>query len=129
MTSAARAPRKKQTSAEENLSNLIIKGLQDKKAKQIRILDLRSLDGSVCDLFIVCSGDSSTQVEALARSVEESVSKESGEHPGHIEGRQQAIWMLLDYGNIVVHIFQPDAREFYGIERVWADARITEITE
>ncbi len=127
MVKAARKAKQEFRTAADNLADAIIKGLQEKKAKDIVMLDLRSLNSSVADIFIVCNGDSSTQVEGLARSVEQVVEKDTGELPEHIEGKQQAHWILMDYISVVVHIFQPDQRAYYGIERLWADAHVREI--
>ena len=127
MVKAARKAKQEFRTAADNLADAIIKGLQEKKAKDIVMLDLRSLNSSVADSFIVCNGDSSTQVEGLARSVEQVVEKDTGELPEHIEGKQQAHWILMDYISVVVHIFQPDQRDYYGIERLWADAHVREI--
>ncbi len=127
MAKTARAAIKRQKSATEELTDAVIKGLQDRKAKEIKVLDLRALSGAVADIFVVCQGDSSTQVEGLARSVEETVEKETGEIPAHLEGTKNAQWVLIDYISVVVHIFQPEQRQFYGIERLWADADIREI--
>lgn len=127
MAKTARAAIKQQKSATELLTDAVIKGLQDRKAKEIKVLDLTALSGAVADIFVVCQGDSSTQVEGLARSVEETVEKETGEIPAHLEGTKNAQWVLIDYISVVVHIFQPEQRQFYGIERLWADADIREI--
>lgn len=110
--------------ATDELTEIIIKGLQEKKGHEIVSLDLRALNGAVADQFIVCHGESSTQVDALARSVEEIVFKETGESPSYVEGKQNSHWVLIDYINVVVHIFQPEHRDYYGIERLWADANI-----
>lgn len=99
----------------------IIDGIQDIKGKSITVLDLRNVD-SVCDYFVVCQGQSSTHVSSIAESVEDMVREQIGEKPYHIEGRQNAQWVLMDYGNIIVHIFQKAAREFYSIETLWDDA-------
>jgi ribosome-associated protein len=111
----------------ERLSAAIIKGLQEKKGHDITVIDLRSLGNAIADFFIVCHGDSRTQVDALARSVDEVVYKELHENPKYREGFENAEWILIDYISVVVHIFQPDKREFYGIERFWADAEIKRI--
>ena len=127
MAKTARAAIKKQKSATELLTDAVIKGLQDRKAKEIKVLDLTALQGAVADIFVICQGDSSTHVDGLARSVEETVEKETGEIPAHLEGTKNAQWVLIDYISVVVHIFQPEQRQFYGIERLWADADIREI--
>lgn len=115
--------------ANDLLINAVIKGIQEKKGKKITILNLESLSGAVAGCFVICNGDSSTQVEAIARSVEEFVFRETNEWPAHIEGVQNAQWVLIDYFNIIVHIFQKEQREYYGIERLWADAHIREIPD
>lgn len=111
----------------ENLRDLIIDGMQEKKAKEIVSIDLRSLKNSVADFFVVCHADSKTHTDAIARSVEEYVSKKIGEEPFHKEGMGTSEWVLLDYLNVVVHIFQKEKRDYYGIERLWADAEIKQI--
>lgn len=108
--------------ATDRLTEIIVKALQEKKGHDIACLDLRELPGAVADMFIVCHGDSSTQVSALARSVEEIVYKEQKEDVLHREGLENAQWVLLDYFNVVVHVFQKEQRDYYGIERLWADA-------
>ena len=111
----------------ENLRDLIIDGMQEKKAKEIVSIDLRSLKNSVADFFVVCHADSKTHTDAIARSVEEYVSKKIGEDTFHKEGMGTSEWVLLDYLNVVVHIFQKEKRDYYGIERLWADAEIKQI--
>jgi ribosome-associated protein len=129
MAKTARAAKTVKEPVKDLLTDAIIRGLQEKKARNIVILDLEALGGAVADKFIVCHGDSSTQVEGLTRSVEETVEKETGENPYHIEGKQNAQWILIDYISVVVHIFQQEQREYYGIERLWADAQIREIND
>jgi len=113
----------------EGLKNLIIYGLQEKKAIDIVVMDLREIKNAVCDFFIVCSGNSDTQTDALKNSVESEVYKAIGEDPRRIEGQQQREWILMDYFDIVVHIFRKDRRKFYGLEELWGDAEMTVITE
>lgn len=127
MVKAARTAKQTFRSAADVLAEGVIRGLQEKKAKDIVLLDLRDINSSVADIFIVCHGDSGTHVEGLSRSVEELVFNESGELPFHVEGKQHAHWILMDFISVVVHIFQKDERSFYGIERMWADARIKQI--
>ena len=116
----------KQLSADE-LAEIIVKGIQEKKGENIVQLDLRGLDGAVTDYFIVCEANSSTQVGAIADSIEKEVRETCGEKPWHKEGTENLEWVLLDYVNVVAHIFQPEKREFYNIEELWADAKIKEI--
>ncbi len=118
--------KKKKDNADE-LLELIIEAMQEKKAKDIATLNLKSIDKSVCDYYVVCHADSNTQVEAIAKNVDGLVKKKTGEDPWHTEGFQNAEWILLDYVNIVVHVFQKSQRDFYGIERLWADAEIKHI--
>ena len=113
--------------ADEELKNLVISGMQEKKAKEIVCIDLRNLKNAVADFFVVCHADSKTHVEAIADSVEEFVMEHTGEYPRNKEGIANAEWILLDYVNVVVHVFRHEQREFYGIERLWADADIQQI--
>lgn len=108
---------------EQRLLKAIVKGLEEKKAHQIRILNLKKIDTSVCDYFVICHGTSTTQVGALADSVTEEVHKSTKEKPWHREGMSNCNWVLLDFGNIVVHIFEEAQRGFYKLEELWADAR------
>jgi len=111
----------------EQLKNDIVLGIQEKKAKEIVCIDLRSLKNSVADFFIVCHADSRTHIESIARTIEEYVYKKDGESPLHKEGQENAEWILLDYANVVAHVFLKEKRDFYGIERLWADADIERI--
>jgi ribosome-associated protein len=116
------AKKQKDTSASAMLAELAIKGVQEKKGKDIVCLDLRNIPHAVSDFFIICHGDSNTQVEAIANSVDHEVKKETGENPWHTEGFENAEWVLIDYVNVVVHVFQKETREFYNLEKLWADA-------
>jgi ribosome-associated protein len=107
--------------------DLIIDGIEDIKGEEITILDLRNLENSVCDYFVICQGNSNTQVNALANSVEKKVRENLREKPWHVEGTANAEWILIDYVNIAVHIFQRDVRSFYDLEGLWADAEITKL--
>ncbi|MCH1385145.1 MAG: ribosome silencing factor [Flavobacteriaceae bacterium] len=115
------------TESTDLLITHIIDALEDVKAEDIQILDLREIENSVCSYFIVCSGNSNTQVNALAGSVQKKVSKALKEKPFHVEGTETAEWVLLDYINVVVHIFQRTVREYYDIESLWGDAKVTAI--
>lgn len=117
---------KKQVSTDELIA-VIIKGIDDVKGEDIQLLDLREIENTVCDYFIVCSGNSNTQVNAISGSVQKIVSKEIKDKPWHIEGQGNSEWVLMDYVNVVVHIFQKHVRDFYDIESLWGDAKITEI--
>ncbi len=111
------------------LADVIVRGLQERKGKDIKVLDLKNIGNSVCDYFVVCHGTSSTHAESLSRSVEDEVRKVLNEKPFHKEGVGNAEWILLDYFNVVVHIFQESTREFYNLEELWADATITSFDE
>ncbi len=90
----------------EQLVQAVVEGIQEKKGKNIAILDLREVDGSICDFFVICDGDSNTQVDAIGDSVEDYVRKKLNDKPYHIEGKQNAEWILVDYVNVVVHVYQ-----------------------
>jgi ribosome-associated protein len=106
------------------LVDAVVDGILEKKGKDIRVLDLRKLESAVADYFIVCTGNSSTQVDALVDSVDEFAKKLTGENPISIEGRTNGEWVLMDYADVVVHIFLPETREFYKLEDLWSDADI-----
>ena len=111
----------------DELISVIIKGIDDVKGDDIQLLDLREIENTVCDYFIICSGNSNTQVNAITGSIQKLVSKELKDKPWHIEGQNNSEWILMDYVNVVVHVFQKQIREFYDIESLWGDANITEI--
>jgi ribosome-associated protein len=117
---------KKTTSNDELLTN-IIKGIEEVKGNDIDILDLRAIDNSACDYFVVCNGNSNTQVSAIVNSVQKIVSKQLKDKPWHVEGLENSEWVLMDYVNVVVHVFQKHIREYYNIESLWGDAIITTI--
>jgi len=106
------------------ISELAIHGVQEKKGNDIVRLDLRNLNSSVTDYFVVCHADSTTQVKAIANSVEEEIYKATQQEPWRKEGLEYGEWLLLDYVNVVVHIFRTDKREYYGVEDLWGDAEI-----
>ena len=111
------------------LADLIVKGMQEKKATDIAILDLKELKNAVSDYFVICSANSDSQLDAIARSVEEEVYKISQETPWQSEGRLNKEWILLDYVSVVVHIFLKDKRQFYALEELWGDAKIKQIAD
>jgi ribosome-associated protein len=106
------------------LSELAIHGIQEKKGNDIVRLDLRNLKSSVSDYFVICHADSGTQVKAIANSIEDEIFKATGQDPWRKEGLEHAEWILLDYIDIVVHVFKTEKREFYGVEDLWGDADI-----
>lgn len=105
----------------------IIKAIQEKKGHEIVALDLRKTGNSFADYFVVCHGDSTTQTDAIAESVEKMVAEKHFEHPFHVEGTENAEWILLDYFSVIVHVFLKEKREFYGLERLWADAQVKKV--
>ncbi len=119
--------KKRLGSSAEVLSEAIVKGMQEKKAVDIVVMDLRKVKNAVADFFIVCSGGSDKQLDAIASGVDEEVFKTLKENPWHSEGKNNKEWVLLDYIDVVVHIFQKEKREFFALERLWGDAKITEI--
>jgi len=117
---------KKNINNDELLAN-IIKGIEEVKGNNIDILDLRAIENTVCDYFVICNGTSNTQVNSIVNSVQKTVSKELKDKPWHVEGTENGEWVLMDYVNIVVHVFQKHIREYYNIESLWGDAKITTI--
>jgi ribosome-associated protein len=111
----------------QKLCDAIVEGMQENKAKDIVVLDLRDISNAVCDFFVICSGDSSTQVDGIGASVMRHTRKELKEKPWHIEGKTNSEWILLDYINVVAHVFYKDSRSFYDLEDLWADAKRTDI--
>ncbi len=109
----------------EKLIGTIVSAIEDKKGKNIVSLDLSGFDGAICSAFVVCNADSTTQVAAIADGIEEKVQQELGEKVWRVEGQQSAVWIAMDYVDVVVHIFQTELREFYRLEELWADAPLT----
>jgi len=107
----------------------ILEGIQRIKGKNIKIIDLNTIKHTECGYFVICHGTSSTQVNALAHSVEDTVKEITGINAWHRDGYKNAIWILLDYGDIMVHVFQESARDFYNLEGLWADAKIRNVEE
>lgn len=114
---------KKKVNNDDLIAN-IIKGIEEVKGNDIKILDLRKIDNTVSDYFIICNGNSNTQVNAIVNSIQKIVSKELKDKPWHVEGSDNAEWVLMDYVNVVVHVFQKHIREYYNIESLWGDAQI-----
>jgi len=114
------------TSADELIA-LIIQGIDEVKGHNVNLLDLREIENTVCDYFIVCNGTSNTHVNAIVGSIQKTVSKAIKDKPWHVEGEDNAEWVLMDYVNVVVHVFQKQVREFYDIEGLWGDAKFTTI--
>ncbi len=112
----------------EQLNHAIVEGIRDKKGKKIIQLDLRKLDGPA-DFFIICEGDSNTHVKAITDSIYKKVKDELETAPSHTEGSGNSKWILMDYFNTVVHVFHPETRDFYELEHLWSDAKVTEFGE
>ncbi|MCF6349685.1 MAG: ribosome silencing factor [Flavobacteriaceae bacterium] len=108
----------------DQLVTEIIGGIENVKGKNITILDLREIENTICDYFIICDGNSNTQVSAISSSIQKKVGKNAKEKPWHVEGEANAEWILIDYVSVVVHIFQKKIREFYDLEELWGDAKI-----
>jgi ribosome-associated protein len=111
------------------IKDFVIEGIREKKGHHTVIIDLSKISNSICDYFIICHGNSRTQVEAIAQSVEELVRKNAVVRPWHKEGWQNAEWILLDYVDVVVHVFNEKTRSFYNLEGLWADAPVTKIED
>lgn len=115
------------SSTKQKLTDKIIEAIQDTKGEDIMIFDLSGIENSVAETFIICSGNSNTQVAAIAGNIEKKVRNELKERPWHVEGTDNAMWVLVDYVSVVVHIFQKQIREYYDIEELWGDAKITRV--
>ncbi|MDR1357329.1 MAG: ribosome silencing factor [Tannerellaceae bacterium] len=113
----------------EELVKTIVRGLQEKKAKNIVTVDLTMHQGAICRYMVIGEGNTPTQVQALSDSVWDFVRKEANEKPLSIDGNQYARWIGIDYGTVLVHIFLPEQRLFYGIESLWADSKIEQIPD
>ncbi|HTB06615.1 MAG TPA: ribosome silencing factor [Bacteroidia bacterium] len=109
------------------LKDVVLRSIADKKGKNVVCLNMTRISGSMCDYFVICEGDSSVQVGTIAKAIEEEVKKATGENAYHREGYENAEWILIDYVDIVIHIFQPHVRGFYNLESLWADAESEEI--
>lgn len=119
----------KKTGSTDQLLSAILHELSEIKARDIVLMDLREIESAVCSYFVVCTGNSSTHVSSITGVVERQVSRTTGERPWHVEGTDNAQWVLMDYADIVVHVFQENTRQFYDLESLWGDARITRIEQ
>ena len=122
---------KKKTKVKEtpqpSIKDLVVEGMKEKKALDITILDLKGIKNAVADYFILCSGNSDTQIDAISDSIEEQVHKATSQNPLNREGKAGKGWVLLDYVDVVAHVFKKDRREFYALEDLWGDAKITNV--
>ena len=107
------------------LVKTITEAIQEKKGSRIVVADLTKIEGTICHYFIICQGNSPTQVDAIAESVGDLCRERLKEKPAHVVGRETAQWVAMDYGDVLVHIFLPDVREYYDLEHLWEDAELT----
>lgn len=117
------------TSNNKVLVETIIKGIQEKKGSNIVVADLSGIDGTICQNFIICQGNSPTQVEAIAESIADMARMELHEKPAHVVGMENTQWVAMDYTDVLVHVFLPDVREYYDLEHLWADAKLSHIPD
>ena len=120
---------KKRQDGTDLLLESVVKGIFEKKGLDVLKIDLRKLENRITDFFIISHGSSVNQVDSLCDSVEDTVRKETGEKPLHVEGLDNCFWVLLDYGNVVVHIFLEEYRHFYSLESLWADAKMEAVKD
>ena len=113
----------------EQMKEMIIEAIQEKKGHEIVSIDLRQVENSICECFIICHGESDTQVGAITDSIEKKLKEESGIRAHHVEGRQNSQWVLLDFFDILVHVFQEEFRSFYSLEELWADGLVTRVVQ
>jgi ribosome-associated protein len=113
----------------EDKSRLIIEAIQEKKGHNIVTIDLTGVENSICDCFIICHGESVTQVGAIAESIEKKMKEEASIMAHHVEGLRNSQWVLIDYFDILVHVFQEDFRSFYRLEELWADGKVEQVEE
>lgn len=111
----------------ETLLNIIIDSISNTKGEDIQILDLRDIENALCEYFVICTGNSNVHVSSIAGAIERKVKTEAHERPFNVEGIENAQWVLLDYSNILIHVFQKDYREYYDIESLWGDAKKVKI--
>ncbi len=113
----------------EKLVKAVVAGLQDKKGRQIVVANLEVIPDTICRCFVMCTGGSPNQVQALAQSVGEKVRELTGAHPIAVNGMRNAVWVAMDYSDVMVHIFLPEERAFYDLEHLWADAELTDVPD
>jgi ribosome-associated protein len=112
-----------------SLVKTIVEGIQEKKGNNIVVADLSRIEGAICRSFVVCQGGSPTQVEAITESIGDRVRQQLNEKPARVVGLERALWVAMDYGDVMVHVFVPDMRQFYDLEHLWADAPLTRIPD
>ncbi len=111
----------------EQKRRLIVAAIQEKKGHQIITIDLSGVEHAICDCFIICHGESTTQVGAITESIEKKLKEEARARPHHVEGLQNSQWVLMDFFDVVVHVFQEEYRSFYKLEELWADGKVTRV--
>ncbi len=112
----------------DELLNCIIEAIKDKNGKELKLLDLQKIENSVCDYFVICHGTSNTHIDAITDKIYREAKEKLNELPFSKEGLENKTWILLDYGSIVIHVFQEEYRRFYNLEDLWADAQIVEFS-
>ena len=115
--------------ATTQLVETIVKGIQEKKGQHIVVCNLSNIEGAITSYFVICQGNSPAQVEAITESVGDYARKQQGEKPSRVAGLENAQWVAMDYGDVLVHIFLPDVRDYYDLEHLWDDANLTEIED
>jgi ribosome-associated protein len=120
---------KKRSYGTEVLLDSVAKGIFEKQGQNVLKVDLRKLETRITDYFVICHGTSGTQVDSISDSVEDKVRIETGEKPLHREGLENCFWVLIDYGSVIVHIFQEEYRNFYSLESLWADANVVKLED
>lgn len=129
-TVKSKRPKKSATPAQTlSLVDAVVEGMREKKAKNISILNLKKIENRVTDYFVICDAESKTHVNSIADSIEEIVEKFNNEKPFHSEGQQNGEWILIDYINVVAHVFLREFREHYNIEGLWGDAEFTQVED
>jgi len=119
----------KDTATSQNIVDFSIKGIQEKKGLDIVVINLKDIGNAIADYFVICSGNSDTHIDAIANSVEKEVYLNCRQDPWSKEGKQNKKWVLLDYVDVVIHIFSKETREFYGLEDLWGDAEFIQIDD
>ncbi|MDR0824290.1 MAG: ribosome silencing factor [Prevotella sp.] len=113
----------------KNLVNNIVAACQEKKARNVVIVDMTELPGTICQYFVICEGNTPIQVSAISDEIVDYLKKKKKEHPISIDGLRESRWVGIDYGTVIVHVFLPELREFYNIEHLWADAKLENIPD
>lgn len=111
------------------LGDIVVQGMLERKASDVVVMDLREVKNAIADYFIICSGNSDTQIDAISDAIEQHVHKLSGQNPWKREGKQNKEWVIIDYVDVVAHVFSKEKRIFYGLEELWGDAKTTRIEE